>query len=282
MRSPLPPVAVVVGFLDAINRGDIDRLCSLMTDEHRLQVLDAAPVAGREAYRDAWIGYATAYPNYVVYPSLIVDRGAEGNRPRHDDRIASRTPRRRGTQTGRRLASLGRRRSPVAVGDHRRHPRQPHPVRRTHERGTVTTSTRSPSRALTGTIANASASTSPPRWAVRTPAAATQPSAVRAAGARRVRSVATLDALHSGTRSATCGVRPHSPSTSAARAPTGSRSRRTGCPAGRIPPDRPATPPPPSTRPGGRPAARRRWSRRRAAALRATDRPHRRPWRLPR
>ena len=77
MRSPLPPVAVVVGFLDAINRGDIDRLCSLMTEEHRLQVLDAAPVAGRETNREAWIGYATAYPDYVVYPSLIVDRGAE-------------------------------------------------------------------------------------------------------------------------------------------------------------------------------------------------------------
>lgn len=77
MRSPLPPVAVVVGFLDAINRGDIDRLCTLMRDEHRLQVLDAAPVAGREANREAWIGYATAFPEYVVYPSLIVDRGAE-------------------------------------------------------------------------------------------------------------------------------------------------------------------------------------------------------------
>ncbi|HEY5854363.1 MAG TPA: nuclear transport factor 2 family protein [Aldersonia sp.] len=77
MRTPLPPVAAVVGFVDAINRGDVERLCSLMTEDHRLQVLDEAPLAGRAANREAWIGYTTAYPDYVIYPSRIVDHGAE-------------------------------------------------------------------------------------------------------------------------------------------------------------------------------------------------------------
>lgn len=77
MRTPLPPVAAVVGFVDAINRGDVERLCSLMTEDHRLHVLDETPLAGRAANRQAWIGYASAYPDYVIYPSRIVDRGAE-------------------------------------------------------------------------------------------------------------------------------------------------------------------------------------------------------------
>jgi len=75
MRSPLPPVAAVIGFVDAINRGDVDRLVSLMSPDHRLQVLQEPPVAGREANREAWYGYVTAFPDYVIYPDRIVHRG---------------------------------------------------------------------------------------------------------------------------------------------------------------------------------------------------------------
>ena len=38
VRTPLPPVAAVIGFIDAINRGDVDRLVALMSPDHRLQV----------------------------------------------------------------------------------------------------------------------------------------------------------------------------------------------------------------------------------------------------
>ena len=75
MRSPLPPVAAVIGFIDAINRGDVDRLVALMSPSHRLQVLQEHPLAGREAIRSAWDGYLTAYPDYVIYPDHIVHRG---------------------------------------------------------------------------------------------------------------------------------------------------------------------------------------------------------------
>src|SRR5215475_4832885 len=74
MRTPLPPVAAVIGFVDAINRGDVDRLVALMSPDHRLQVLQEPPVAGREANREAWDGYATAFPDYVIYPDRIVHR----------------------------------------------------------------------------------------------------------------------------------------------------------------------------------------------------------------
>ena len=75
MRSPLPAVAAVIGFIDAINRGDVDRLVALMSAGHRLQVLQEPPLDGREANRGAWNGYLTAFPGYVIYPDHIVDRG---------------------------------------------------------------------------------------------------------------------------------------------------------------------------------------------------------------
>jgi ketosteroid isomerase-like protein len=75
VRTPLPPVAAVIRFIDAINRGDVDRLVALMSPGHRLQVLQEPPVTGREANRDAWNGYVTAFPDYVIYPDRLVHRG---------------------------------------------------------------------------------------------------------------------------------------------------------------------------------------------------------------
>src|SRR5262249_46492507 len=41
----------------------------------RLQVLQEPPVTGREANRDAWNGYLTAFPDYVIYPDRLVHHG---------------------------------------------------------------------------------------------------------------------------------------------------------------------------------------------------------------
>jgi ketosteroid isomerase-like protein len=75
MRTPLPPVAAVIGFIDAINRGDVGRLTALISPDHRLQVLQEPPVTGQDANRDAWHGYVTAFPDYVIYPDRLVHRG---------------------------------------------------------------------------------------------------------------------------------------------------------------------------------------------------------------
>jgi ketosteroid isomerase-like protein len=77
MRTPLPPVAAVIGFIDAINRGDVDRLVALMSPGHRLQVLHEPALVGREANRAAWHGYVTAFPDYVIYPDRFAHRGDE-------------------------------------------------------------------------------------------------------------------------------------------------------------------------------------------------------------
>ncbi len=62
-RTPSPPVAAVVSFIDCINRGDLDGLTALMRPDHRLVVLDEQPVVGREANVEAWNGYFTAFPD---------------------------------------------------------------------------------------------------------------------------------------------------------------------------------------------------------------------------
>jgi hypothetical protein len=71
----LSAVTVVSTFIDCINRGDIDGLSVLMTDDHTLQVLDEAPLVGRLANVEAWRGYASAFPHYVIYPHEFCERG---------------------------------------------------------------------------------------------------------------------------------------------------------------------------------------------------------------
>jgi ketosteroid isomerase-like protein len=74
-RRPLPPIAVTLGFVDRINRGDLDALVDLMTEDHTLVVMNEAPLAGRAANRDAWEGYFRSYPEYVIHPRHLATRG---------------------------------------------------------------------------------------------------------------------------------------------------------------------------------------------------------------
>ena len=76
-RDPLPPVAAVVSFIDCINRTDVAGIGALMTDDHQLTILDEAPLVGRDANIEAWNGYFTAFPEYVIYPRHISAEGAE-------------------------------------------------------------------------------------------------------------------------------------------------------------------------------------------------------------
>ena len=66
MGRQLPPRAAVIKFIDCVNRGDLDGLAELMTDE--------PPLVGRDANEDAWRGYFTSYPDYVIYPRHVTAR----------------------------------------------------------------------------------------------------------------------------------------------------------------------------------------------------------------
>jgi ketosteroid isomerase-like protein len=74
MADALPPVALAVSFIEQINRRDLDALAALMSDDHRLEVFDEPPLAGKDANVDAWRGYFDAYPSYVIYPHHIAAR----------------------------------------------------------------------------------------------------------------------------------------------------------------------------------------------------------------
>ena len=63
-----PPIAIAISFIDAINRRDLASLDALMTEDHALVVFDEPPLEGRAANMDAWDGYLTSYPNYIIHP----------------------------------------------------------------------------------------------------------------------------------------------------------------------------------------------------------------------
>jgi hypothetical protein len=48
-----------------------------MSSDHQLQVHEEPSVTGREANREAWTGYVSAFPEYVIYPDRIVHHGDE-------------------------------------------------------------------------------------------------------------------------------------------------------------------------------------------------------------
>jgi hypothetical protein len=63
-----------VSCIDRIDHGDVPELAGLMTDDHRLVVLDEPPVVGTAANTAAWKGDAAAFPDYVIYPHETVER----------------------------------------------------------------------------------------------------------------------------------------------------------------------------------------------------------------
>jgi ketosteroid isomerase-like protein len=72
-REPMPAIAVVVSFIDRINRGDVDGLGELMTDDHTLEVLDEEPLVGKASNIEAWRGYVSSFPDYVISPHQLFE-----------------------------------------------------------------------------------------------------------------------------------------------------------------------------------------------------------------
>ncbi len=58
------PKSVVVRFNDAINARDLDRLVSLMTDDHLFVDPANAETRGRDAMKVAWQKFFAAFPDY--------------------------------------------------------------------------------------------------------------------------------------------------------------------------------------------------------------------------
>jgi ketosteroid isomerase-like protein len=65
-----------MAFVDCVNRGDVDGLGRLMSEDHVLRVLDEEPVAGRAANLAGWRAYLTAAPRYTIHPRSVARSGA--------------------------------------------------------------------------------------------------------------------------------------------------------------------------------------------------------------
>ena len=65
-----------MAFIACINRGDAEALGRLMTDDHSLHVFDEIAVTGRMRNIEAWQGYATSFPNYVIHPHRVAVDGS--------------------------------------------------------------------------------------------------------------------------------------------------------------------------------------------------------------
>ena len=70
-------VEVMREFIARINAGDVDGLGRLMTPDHQLIVFDEAPVVGRDENLEAWHDYVSSWPEYLIYPNEIVERGGD-------------------------------------------------------------------------------------------------------------------------------------------------------------------------------------------------------------
>ena len=75
-RSPLPPIAAAISFIDCVNRGDLGGLTELMTDSTRSSssMSHRSSVAARTATPGS--GYFSSFPDYVIHPRLITADGA--------------------------------------------------------------------------------------------------------------------------------------------------------------------------------------------------------------
>lgn len=69
------PDAVVLHFIDCINRGDVDGLAARISDDYVLRVFDEPPQHGKLEGVAGWQGYARAFPRYLIHPHRFTVRG---------------------------------------------------------------------------------------------------------------------------------------------------------------------------------------------------------------
>lgn len=58
--------ALILAFIENINRHDIGGLTALMTDDHEFVDSLGMAVRGKDAMRQAWIGYFYLIPDYAI------------------------------------------------------------------------------------------------------------------------------------------------------------------------------------------------------------------------
>ena len=57
---------IIHNFVDAINEHNVDKICTLMTDNHKFIDSQGNEVVGKEKMRAGWIGYFRWFPDYKI------------------------------------------------------------------------------------------------------------------------------------------------------------------------------------------------------------------------
>jgi limonene-1,2-epoxide hydrolase len=74
--DPIPEVATILDFIEAINRGDLDAMDALIAERHTMWMFNEAPDIGRAVVLDAWRDYLFAFPEFKIQVhSYAVNRG---------------------------------------------------------------------------------------------------------------------------------------------------------------------------------------------------------------
>ena len=73
----MTPKETALAFVEAIKARDIDRLCELVTDDHRFVDPYGSEVIGREAMLNGWRGYFEWFPDYQIEVNDIFEKGNE-------------------------------------------------------------------------------------------------------------------------------------------------------------------------------------------------------------
>ena len=72
----MTPLEVAEAFVAAINSGDVDRLASLMTDDHVFVDADGSEHGGRDNMEPGWCNYFKMVPDFRIE---VTDRFEAGN-----------------------------------------------------------------------------------------------------------------------------------------------------------------------------------------------------------
>jgi ketosteroid isomerase-like protein len=65
---------ILLDFVDAINAADVDKLYSLMTNDHIFIDSHDNKVTGRDKMKQAWIGYFAMFPDYKIEINQILEK----------------------------------------------------------------------------------------------------------------------------------------------------------------------------------------------------------------
>lgn len=68
---------IVLNFIEAINRHDVEEIYDLMTDDHKFIDAHGNEVSGRDIMKTGWAGYFDKFPDYLIETNDIFMKPAQ-------------------------------------------------------------------------------------------------------------------------------------------------------------------------------------------------------------